>query len=382
MGLKLDQFQAAQRVPMQLEDEAQEKIRKVLNALCTIVADFTGASSVLIAKRNPLRKSILVRGSVGTLIKELDMSFAMPALDQFKTPTLAVPDVRLDQRFVNHPMLKLAPHIRSFIAILLPSFSENERAVLHIINPKRSTFSDAAIWRELANFSTAFEGVLQMENDVAVMPIPPQFMNSLQGSLFEAPQAPVPEASNSILRNTGGLDASVDFLFDTLVKKRTLHSRKGVDYLTLRSWRAQLKPYQISTLISLKTSKPSILVRRATDEIVSAVRLVYGEGVIAGVVPVPPGSSGDENSFSVMLAREVATELNVPCHNVLVPQGQKGKSSPIKSANLKPYIMRHGIECPVLVIDDVATSGTHMELAVNALRQSCKAVFGVAWIGK
>jgi len=112
------------------------------------------------------------------------------------------------------------------------------------------------------------------------------------------------------------------------------------------------------------------------------VRLVYGEGVIAGVVPVPPGSSGDENSFSVMLAREVATELNVPCHNVLVPQGQKGKSSPIKSANLKPYIMRHGIECPVLVIDDVATSGTHMELAVNALRQSCKAVFGVAWIGK
>ena len=72
---------------------------------------------------------------------------------------------------------------------------------------------------------------------------------------------------------------------------------------------------------------------------------------------MPSGSSGEANSFSVMLAREVAADLNVPFCNVLEPQGQKGKSAPIKSANLKPYVVNEIIAGPILVIDDVMTSG-------------------------
>jgi hypothetical protein len=382
MGLKIDNFQAALRLPMQLEKAAHEKMRNVLDVLCSIVADTTGASSVMIAKRNVKRKTIEVRGSIGTMIKELDMSYSIPELDAVKSPTIAVPDIRVDPRFMNHPMTKLAPHIRSFIAIMLPGFEPNERAVLHIVNPKRSVFGDASIWRELSSFTTVFAGILAFENDVYPGEINFHAGDVLQGTLFEQGGFQAVEQVKPNVHTPSSTDASVDFLFDTLVKKRVLHSRNGIDYLTLRNWRAQLKAYQVTSLISLKQSKPLSLIRRAAIEITDAVRHVHGEGVIAAVVPIPGGSSGDQNAFSVMLAREVADNLNVPLCDVLEPQGQKGKSAPIKSAKLKPYVLKETVSGPILVVDDVASSGAHMELAMTALKQSSKAVYGVAWIGK
>lgn len=367
---------------MQFEREALDRLRHVLDVLCSIVADATGASSVLIAKRNPVRKTIEVRGSIGTMIKELDMSFAIPSLDPVKSPSISVPDIRLDPRFVDHPMIKVAPHIRSFIAIMLPGFEQNERAVLHIVNPKRTVFGDATIWRELASFTTVFAEVLGLELDPFKSALPVEIGNGGHSTLFENTNTPVrpqltPKSQEHEIRNSG-----VDFLFDTLVKKRTLHNRNGIDYLTLRSWRTQLKSYQISTLVSLKVTKPAALIRRCTDEIIECVRHVYGDGVITAVVPIPGGSSGDANSFSVLLAREIATELNVAFCDILVPQGTKGKSAPIKSAKLKPYELKETLAGPILVVDDVASSGAHMELAITALKHNSRAVYGVAWIGK
>ncbi len=383
MGIKGQDFQAVRRFQVQHEDDAHEKMRVVLDVMCAMVADVTGASSVLVSKRNPQRKTIQVRGSVGTMIKELDMRFALPALDPVKSPTLAVEDIRFDERFRDHPMLKLAPHVKAFIAILLPGFKQSDRAVLYIMNPKRAVFTDAAIWRELSNFTKVFAGILGFETDMALVddrgPVPTHMM----GQGLEGSSGGYQEAASASHAKTGDpSEASVNFLFDTLLKKRNLHSRKGVDYLTLRSWRTALKSYQIASLISLKVSKPYTLVRRAADEICEAVRLVHGEGVISAVVPIPSGSSADAHSFAVQLAQEVASELNVPFHDILVPQGQKGKSAPIKSASLKPYVVKEIIAGPILVVDDVTSSGTHMELAINALRQNCKAVYGVAWIGK
>jgi hypoxanthine-guanine phosphoribosyltransferase len=369
--------------PVQLERETQEKLRNVLDVLCSMVADATGASSVLVAKRNVLRKSIQVRGSIGTMVQELDLSFALPSLDAIKSPSIAIPDVRLDPRFVDHPMCKAAPHIRSFIAIMLPGFEQSERAVLHIVNPKRTVFGDATIWRELTSFTTVFAGILSLATDQPPAAQVETDTSENYGNLFEPNLISLMQQPKSIVRsNMGSSDSGIDFLFDTLVKKRSLHSRNGVDYLTLRSWRAQLKSYQIATLVSLKSSKPSALVRRCADEMVDAILQVHGEGVIAAVVPIPGGSSGDVNSFSVMLAREIAADLNARFCDVLVPQGSKGKSAPIKSAKLKPYVLREAISGPVLIVDDVASSGTHMEMAVNALRHNSKAVYGVAWIGK
>jgi predicted amidophosphoribosyltransferase len=38
------------------------------------------------------------------------------------------------------------------------------------------------------------------------------------------------------------------------------------------------------------------------------------------------------------------------------------------------------IDEPVLLIDDVATSGAHIEEAVKLLKPTCKAVMAIAWI--
>jgi hypoxanthine-guanine phosphoribosyltransferase len=382
VGLKLNNFQIASRLPMQLEEESHEKLRKLLDVLCTLVAETTRASSVMISKRDRFRKTIQVRGSIGTMVKVLDMSYAIPDLDPIKSPTLAVPDVRLDSRFIDHPMLKISPHIRSFIAIMLPGFEQNERAILLIINPKRSVYGDASIWRELSSFTTVFASVLDLERDMTLIGELQPSDATTSGSQFEYDGIAPSQRTTSIVRAPMGSEANIDFLFDTLLKKRTLHSRNGIDYLTLRNWRSQVKSYQISTLVSLKANKPTDFIQRAALEIADAVRHVYGEGVIRTVVPIPPGSSGDANSFSVMLAQEIAIELNVTFCNALESQGQRGKSAPIKSAKLKPYSLKETVTGPILIIDDVASSGAHMELAIKALQQHSKAVYGVAWIGK
>jgi hypothetical protein len=293
---------------------------------------------------------------------------------------LLVRDVRQDSRFANHPMLKIAPHIKSFMAMQLPDQEENSRGVLFIVNPKKSAFADPAIWRQLSNFVNLFHLFLELESENATGRAGYDGVDDAVSHLAFDQHNGV--AQDIYTGNGDPAQSNVNFLFDTLIKKRVLHSRKGVDYITLRAWRAQMKPYQISTLVSLKQTKPEIFIRRAAEEISKAAQLVHGEGVIRHVVPIPGGSSGDAHCLSVLLAQEVAANLNIPFRDVLRPQIRKGKSAPIKSANLKPYELTANVDGPILVVDDVSSSGTHMELAVNALRNVASAVYGIAWIGK
>jgi hypoxanthine phosphoribosyltransferase len=47
---------------------------------------------------------------------------------------------------------------------------------------------------------------------------------------------------------------------------------------------------------------------------------------------------------------------------------------------LKPYGLREEVTGNVLIIDDVSTSGKHVELATNALKPFCKYSTAVVWV--
>jgi hypothetical protein len=357
----------------------------VFDGLCSIIAGMTSATTVLIAQRNPQRGAIEVRGRYGTLVNEVDMTFALPQLDAAKAPTLAVMELRSDPRFASHPLLKLMPHAKSMIALLVPGCQNEQRAVLKIINPRRAIFSDAEVWRELSKFCEVIASVLCLKPGAA---------KHIDESTENIPTVGQIRLNKPSLKTEAQAFADfsgeqklpcVAFLFDTLVKKRVLHARNGVDFITMRTWRGPMKEYQLAALVALKKNKPDELIKRVGSELAQAALGLHGAGNIGCVVPVPGGNSGDGHSFSVLVAHEVAACLKIPCEQVLVsPQqpAKPGASTPKKSARLKTFDVARSIKGPVLVVDDVVSSGKHMELAVAALRQQANAVYGIAWIGK
>jgi hypothetical protein len=364
----------------------RKSVNAVLDSICSIIAQMSHATTVVVTQRVPESNKIAVRGSFGSLIKEVDMSFALPALDSKACPALVVPNIRLDPRFTNHPLLDHLPYVKSLVAMIIPDQADDRRVVLKIQNPKKSIITCAERWHELNSFCKLVSTVLSLEtrdHAMAAALAGPHTPNPLhdQATTFDLEaydlQQTLAPRPNDVLTTP-----QCQFLFDTLIKKRSLHSRNGCDYLTLRNWRAGQKPYQVATMASLKKFKPKHFFERIAGEIVQQAEQIYGRGVIGCVVPIPGGSSGEAESFSVVLARAVAEKLDVPCCGVLKAQGVRGKSSPHKSTHLRPYEVTGPVTGPVLVVDDIASSGRHLELAIKSLRAQHKAVYAVAWIGK
>jgi hypothetical protein len=177
------------------------------------------------------------------------------------------------------------------------------------------------------------------------------------------------------------LEPAGKFLFSTLVKRAALRSRNGVGYLVVRNWRAAIKEHQLSALRALKDHPPSSLVLGIGEELTQAVRSVFGQGHIENVVPVPCGNSGCDECLSTRISANVATRLGARYVAGLKPQGGSGRSHPRKSARLSAFDVVRKPTGVTLVVDDVVSSGRHLELAVRALRSGDKPVLAVAWIG-
>jgi hypothetical protein len=169
------------------------------------------------------------------------------------------------------------------------------------------------------------------------------------------------------------------FLSDTLIKRRRLRSRNSCHYLALRSWAKPIKAYQISALRALKAAPPLELIEDIAAEMASAFRAVHGHPADACVVPVPCGHSGPD-CLSAKLAQSVARQLNLECVEAFFCMDQRGTSHP--KTNLRRPKMRLKVEIdkPVILIDDVATSGVHIEEAARLLLQTAPTVWPMVWI--
>lgn len=115
-------------------------------------------------------------------------------------------------------------------------------------------------------------------------------------------------------------------------------------------------------------------------ELAEIVRRTFGSKFDC-VVPVPCGSSGRDICLSVEIGRELAKVLGCEFKNCLVTVGAKsGASHPSKSASLKPYKLTEMAAGNVLLVDDVASSGRHLELAYQALTAAGANVNTAVWI--
>jgi hypothetical protein len=119
---------------------------------------------------------------------------------------------------------------------------------------------------------------------------------------------------------------------------------------------------------------------RRQDELCVAIARVYGKPRFNHVIPVPRGHSRRPDCLSVLLAREIGEKLNVTVTEPFVSKQRRGSSHPRKGAGLPQLVSTTKIEGNILLVDDIASSGRHIEQAAHKLSVTADHVYPIVWI--
>lgn len=170
------------------------------------------------------------------------------------------------------------------------------------------------------------------------------------------------------------------FLMETLISQPRVLSRGNVSYHALKRWRKSVRTEQITALKSIKKSSNEAFENAVAEEMSSWCRRAFGATAFSNLVAVPCGHSGDD-CLSKRIGRKVAQLLNLQFADAFEPLRISGSSHPKTNVKRPKMKLKHVPVGPVLLIDDVATSGAHIEEAASALRNHDVAVIAMVWIG-
>lgn len=190
-----------------------------------------------------------------------------------------------------------------------------------------------------------------------------------------------PPAGRSEQAPPAGLSSAETFLFRTLVWRPALLSRNGVNYITVRRWRAGVKDYQIEALRETKQSPSAAFVAACARDLIVGLDGMVACGLYSHAVPVPCSRSPAHACLSVLLAEKLAVRLRLTFIEALDIARAEGASHPRKNADRPAMTVGEAPTGPTLLVDDVATSGRHLEEGARLLRETAPAVLAVAWIG-
>ncbi len=168
------------------------------------------------------------------------------------------------------------------------------------------------------------------------------------------------------------------FLRSTLTFRTRMLRRGAVSYYAVARWRASVRELQISALKAIKRDPGDYFIGWMADDLVGAARTLFGDKFDA-VVAVPCGNSGEHCLIDRVAAR-VAEGLGVPKVDAFATLPPSGGSHP--KSNTRRTAMRL-LDAPsgsVLLLDDVATSGAHIEEAATLLRKQASFVLPLVWV--
>lgn len=335
--------------------------------LCELGARACRAPAAVITLFDAHEGHVKVLGRFGT-INTYSRNFAIPGLHAIDRPFVSYRAVQTDRVFEGHPVRLLESRVQTLVAAVLQHNMLASRISLTVINAAPAFFDDP---ESFACFSQLVQHFRKLLADQCLV----KAHVAMPGKRAKA-------APSAIAPHPERTDPSASFLLDTLRKTQSLHSRNAASYVTVRRWRSALKPYQIAALQALKPVAPKSFLDVVTKEMAETAVHLFGNQTIAAVVPVPGGSCGAGKSLSEHLAENLAKQLDCPYRAVLRRQAAAtGKSHPKKSVKLQPYEIDEKIEGIVLLVDDVATSGRHLELAQATLRNAGAVCLAMAWIG-
>jgi predicted amidophosphoribosyltransferase len=156
--------------------------------------------------------------------------------------------------------------------------------------------------------------------------------------------------------------------------------RGSIAYHALRRWRTTIKDSQLAALKAIKRDPSPYFIESVAKEMVTAACALFGRETFRAIVPVPCGNSGP-NCLTARLSKSIAALLSIRHIEAFEPLPYSGGSHPKSNVRRKPMRLVEPVECPVLLIDDVATSGAHLGEAVTLLRNAgTPSVLPMVWL--
>lgn len=184
---------------------------------------------------------------------------------------------------------------------------------------------------------------------------------------------------DAVPRDADGDAIVIAFLRETLIASVRYLQRGGMGYHALRRWRSAVKPWQMLAITQLKQARSAAFADMVAAEMADAADKLFGRGSAHVVAAVPCGHSGS-NCMAEMIARRVATALDLEFVEAFEQLAVTGSSHPRRNARRPAMRARTAVTAPVLLIDDIATSGSHIAEAKRHLREASPAVFPLVWL--
>ena len=169
-------------------------------------------------------------------------------------------------------------------------------------------------------------------------------------------------------------------LLNALIYRPTIYQRNDIRWIAANAWRAKAKERGIAALREAKRCLDPSLITEAAEPIAALVRQLAGAASAQAVTCVPCGHSRRPDCFGKQLAHRVAELLGVPFIQVFSDRPCPGVSHPRRSAKLPPLEQIGNPPRSVMLVDDLSTSGRHLEEVVLALRRLGASASAFAWI--
>ncbi len=169
-------------------------------------------------------------------------------------------------------------------------------------------------------------------------------------------------------------------LWESLLYRPALFRRNQIRWIAACAWRSRSRARGLAALKGVKQAPTPSVISKAAMLVSTLINEIYGEGPAEAITCVPCGHSQRADCFGKQLAQLVAAQIEIPFLQIFADRPCEGVSHPKQHANLPPLQLIAAPPRSVIVIDDLATSGWHLEEAALALRSLGVAASSMAWI--
>jgi predicted amidophosphoribosyltransferase len=169
-------------------------------------------------------------------------------------------------------------------------------------------------------------------------------------------------------------------LLGSLIYRPTVFRRNDVAWVAACAWRAAAKADDVAALKRAKREIDRRLIDGAAEFVTALIRQLRGDQAAGAVTSVPCGHSRRPDCLGKQIAQVVAAALGLPFRQIFADRPCSGVSHPKEFAKLPPLERIADPRGSMILIDDLATSGWHVEESLTALRRLGASASAFVWI--
>jgi predicted amidophosphoribosyltransferase len=170
-------------------------------------------------------------------------------------------------------------------------------------------------------------------------------------------------------------------LLGSLVFRPAVFRRNEIDWIAACAWRARAKADDIVALKLAKRALDRRLIGVAAELVAALIRQLHGGRSADAITTVPCGHSRRPDCLGKQIAQAVGGALGLAFLQVFADRPCSGVSHPKEFAKLPPLEQIADPRSSMILVDDLATSGWHVEESLTALRRLGASTSAFVWIG-